>query len=138
MTTAVSSNPVNQPSPQMEAYFHQRSADLRQLGEALKSGDLTGAQQAYNAIVTLGQSGPFKGEPFAIAGREQDFQAIGQALQSGDLAGAQKSFSALETLLHSRRPVPPMTGGASSSSVGPDVVVSLSSTADNTPSTTGV
>jgi hypothetical protein len=81
---------------QLQAYRHQRLADLAQLGQALQSDDLNGAQQAFDALTALGQSGPYKSrQPFQRADRAQDFQAIGQALQSGDLAGAQSAFADL-------------------------------------------
>jgi len=81
---------------QLRAYRQQRLADLAQLGQALQSGDLAGAQSAFDALTALGQTGPNKnGQVFSRADRAQDFQAIGQALQSGDLAGAQSAFANL-------------------------------------------
>jgi hypothetical protein len=58
-TSAVSSTSLNQ---QLTQYFQTRQTDLQQLGQALRSGDLAGAQTAYNNITTLGQSGPFAGQ----------------------------------------------------------------------------
>jgi outer membrane protein assembly factor BamD (BamD/ComL family) len=86
---------------QMETYFHTRQKDLAQLGKDLQSGNMSAAQQDYNSIVSLGQSGPFQnGDPFYVAQRETDFNNIGQALQSGNLSAAQQAFSALrETFL---------------------------------------
>ena len=105
-TPAVTSASLHQ---QLEVFFHTRQSDLGKLGKSLQSGDMAGAQQAYNAIVALGQNGPFKnGDPFKVSQREQDFNAIGQALQSGDLAGAQHAFAALkETFMRQRDPVNP-------------------------------
>jgi hypothetical protein len=81
---------------QLQAYRQQRQADLAQLGQDLQAGDLNAAQQDFNTLTVLGQSGPYKnGQTFARADRAQDFQAIGQALQSGDLAGAQSAFANL-------------------------------------------
>jgi hypothetical protein len=81
---------------QLQAYRQQRQADLAQLGEDLKAGNLSAAQQDFNTLTTLGQSGPNKnGQTFARADREQDFQAIGQALENGDLASAQSAFTNL-------------------------------------------
>jgi hypothetical protein len=81
---------------QLRDFRQERKADVSQLGQALQSGDLTAAQQEYDALVQLGQNGPFKsGDPFQRADREKDFEAIGKALQSGDLAGAQQAFAAL-------------------------------------------
>ena len=92
-TQAVSNVSVVQES---QNFFHDRRTDLKQLGNALASGDLTAAQQAYDTMVALGQSSPFgNSEPFSRADRAQAFDAIGQALQAGDLAGAQAAFANL-------------------------------------------
>lgn len=141
-TAAVSSSSLYQ---QLQSYFQQRSSDLQQLGQALESGDLTSAQQEYQAIQSLGQSGPFaNGDPFRMSQREQDFEAIGQALQSGDLTAAQEAFAQLESTFHrtesssetaanpseATSPVPssasqPVSGTTSTSDVGPEVIVNL-------------
>jgi hypothetical protein len=124
-TSAVSSTPMNQ---QLQQYFQTRQSDLRQLGQALSSGDLAGAQTAYNKIVSLGQHGPFAGgNPFKINQREQDFAAIGQALQSGDLAGAKQAFSALRITFENPRPV-----STSPSTSGPEIVLNLSNNSGST------
>lgn len=94
-TSAVSSLSLHQ---KLDAYFGLRHRDLRQLGQALQSGDLAGAQQEYSAIQNLGQRGPFsKGQPFLNSDREQAFEAIGSALQSGDLAAARQAFQQLRS-----------------------------------------
>src|ERR1017187_417734 len=81
---------------ELQSFFSNRQTDLKQLGSALKSGNLSDAQQAYNTLVTLGQGGPSAdGEPFSKSSRAQAFETIGQALQSGDLAGAQAAFATL-------------------------------------------
>jgi hypothetical protein len=93
-TTAVSNTT---PTQQLQQYFQTRRSDLQQLGQALGSGNVAGAQTAYSKIVSLGQKGPFAGgNPFYLTQREQGFQAVGNALQSGDLAGAQQAFSTLK------------------------------------------
>jgi len=82
---------------QLQAYRQQRAADLAQLGQDLQGGDLKAAQQDFNTLTALGQTGPNKnGQTFQQANRAQSFQAIGQALQSGDLAGAQSAFASLQ------------------------------------------
>ncbi|HEV2401210.1 MAG TPA: hypothetical protein VGS27_30025 [Candidatus Sulfotelmatobacter sp.] len=92
-TAAVSSSSIYQ---EMRTYFQERSSDLQKLGQALKSGDLNAAQQEYQAIQQLGQSGPFaSGDPFKMSQREQAFEAVGKALQSGDLTSAQQAFQKL-------------------------------------------
>jgi hypothetical protein len=122
-TAAVSTSSIYQ---ELQTFFHARSSDLKQLGQALQSGDLAGAQQEFSAIQNLGQGGPFaNGNEFRSNQRQEDFNAIGQALQAGDLAGAQQAFAQLEsTFQHQHSTEPP-----------PSVVVNLSlaSTAAPTP-----
>ncbi len=102
-TAAVSGSSIYQ---ELQTFYQTRKADLQQLGQALQSGDLAGAQTAYNALITLGQSGPFSNsDPFRNSQREQDFTAIGTALQSGDLAGAQQAFTTLENTFRKQTPV---------------------------------
>ena len=122
-TAAVSSTSINQ---ELHQYFQTRQSDLKQLGQALSTGDLAGAQTAYNNIVALGQKGPFAGgNPFHLTAREQDFTNVGKALQSGDLAGAQQAFGALKATFHKQGQQldpPPSTPAAS----GPEIILNLS------------
>jgi hypothetical protein len=80
-------------TPQSQA--GQTKGLFEQLGKALQSGDLAGAQKVFTAIqqnapqgavsqVGQGSSGP---SPFA---------ALGRALQSGDLAGAQQAYAQIQ------------------------------------------
>src|SRR6266446_3898099 len=92
-TTAVSSLSIFQ---ELQSFYQNRQTDLKQLGSALQSGDLAGAQQAYSALAVLGEDEPFaNSEPFAKSSRAQAFNALGEALQAGDLARAQASFATL-------------------------------------------
>lgn len=130
-TAAVSSVPISQ---QLQQYFQTRSADLKQLGQALKNGNLAGAQTAFNNIVQLGQNGPAaNGNPFLISQREQDFAAIGTALQAGDLAGAQQAYATLrgsaEKQAQAQAPPP---ASSSPSSPGPEIVLNLTNTGTST------
>ena len=98
----VSSSSALNPS-HLQSLFQQRRSDFQQLSKALQSGDLAGAQAAFDALSNLGQnassstssstatSGPFRNSKLA-----QDFNNLGQALQSGDLAGAQQAFATLQ------------------------------------------
>ena len=122
-TAAISSSSIYQ---QVEQYFQTRQSDLQQLGQALGSGDLAGAQTAYNNIVQLGQSGPFaSGDPFSRAQREQDFSAIGQALQAGDLAGAQAAFSTLQSTFQRGAGTQAAPSASPASSSGPEIILNL-------------
>lgn len=131
MLTAAVSNLVH---PQLPGYFHQRGIDLQQLRQDLQSGNLTAAQQDFNAIQTLAQTGPFaNGNSFEVSQRQQDFAAVGQALQSGDLAAAQQALTQLWNTFPKHRldPLaPPTNTGASSASgsqasAGPEIIINL-------------
>jgi hypothetical protein len=127
MASAVSSASLFQTQ---QAYFQQRKTDLQQLGQALQSGDLAGAQQAYNAIVSLSQNGPAPGSaPFVKSDRQAAFAAIGQALQSGDLGGAQQAFAQLQNTFsfHHRLRAQDPTGGAAIVNISPSGNASSSS-----------
>jgi hypothetical protein len=113
-------------------YFSDRKNDLQQLGAALQSGDLAGAQQDFAQIQTLAANGPFaNGNAFAVTGRQQDFTAIGQALQSGDIAGAQQALAQLQSTF--------TNGGGGTTGplldAGPAVIINLT-TSGAAPTTT--
>jgi hypothetical protein len=80
---------------QSQSQWSQTKGLFEQLGKALQSGDLAGAQKVYAALqqnapqgtmsqVGQGSSGP---SPFA---------ALGRALQAGDLAGAQQAYTQIQ------------------------------------------
>src|SRR6266853_5389854 len=96
-TSAVSGTSISQ---DLHQYFQTRESDLKQLGLALRNGDLAGAQAAYSNIVSLGQTGSLgSGNSFYRASLQKDFSNVGRALQSGDLVGAQHQFAALRATL---------------------------------------
>ncbi|HEY1658720.1 MAG TPA: hypothetical protein VGG14_10270 [Candidatus Sulfotelmatobacter sp.] len=138
-TSAVSSSSLQQ---ELQSYFQARNSDVRQLGQALQSGNLSAAQTAYNNITSLGQNGPFaNGNSFRVPQREQDFEAIGQALQNGDLDGAQSAYSTLRASFDRGATTAASSGGAtqgtsgSSSDSGPEIVLNLSGASGSSSST---
>jgi hypothetical protein len=124
-TTAISSQSIFQ---ELQSFYQNRQADLTQLGSALQSGDLNGAQQAYSDLAALGQSGPFaNSEPFSKSSRAQAFETIGQDLQSGDLAGTQAAFATLTTR---------QSNSATTAQTTPATVVNLTTTQPSSGATT--
>jgi len=118
-------------------YLSERRPEVQQLKEALKSGDLSAAQQAYNNLVALGNQVLGKDNPFLRSDRALDFNAIGGALQNGDLAGARQAFAALQNSFVQK--VPPAASSAAppsativtlsnNSSPGPEIALSSSTT----------
>ena len=69
----------------------QFQTSFENLDNALQSGDLTAAQQAFS---TLLQGTPSNNNPQDNI--KSDFDALGKALNSGDMAAAKKAFSKLE------------------------------------------
>ena len=111
--------PAHRIFQELQTFYQTRQADLKQLGSALQSGDLNGAQQTYNALAALGQGGPFaNSEPSSTTSRGKDFEAIGQALQSGDWQERRQLFAALTGK---------QENAATSSQATPATVVNLNS-----------
>jgi hypothetical protein len=127
-TAPISSLAISQPattSPTtgktaFQEYLIARKSEVAELDQALKSGDLKAATQAYNDIVALGQKDLGRNNPYLLNNRGLDFNAIGGALQSGDIQGARNAFRALEKTFE-KKP------DATASTVPPDAVVNLSS-----------
>jgi len=65
---------------------------FRQLADAVQSGDLSTAQEAFTALT---QSNPNLLTTSSPLG--QDLNALGQALQSGDVTAAQQALQNLQT-----------------------------------------
>jgi hypothetical protein len=74
-----------------QARWQQQKDEFQKLGQDLKSGDLTQAQQDFVALSQNVQGA----QPFAASPLGQAFSALGQALKSGDLSGAQQDYSTI-------------------------------------------
>ncbi len=109
----------------LHAYFKERRPEVQQLKDALSSGDLNAAKQAYDNLVALGHNVLHKDNPFLRSDRALDFNAIGGALQNGDLAGALQAFAALQSTFGHK--LPP---AANPSSPVPATVVNLRNTSN--------
>lgn len=85
------------------------ASSFNTLGQALQSGDLNAAQQAFTSLL---QSVPSAGAPAAgSAGPDNsassagaDIVSLGQALQSGNLPAAQQAFASLQQAVQSHGP----------------------------------
>lgn len=118
-TTPASSSSTNS----WKAYIKERHSDVVALDQALQSGNLSAAEQAYNNLVALGNTLPGD-NPFVRSDRALDFNAIGGALANGNLAQAQQAFTTLRDSF--REKLPPIQNPPNSS---PDAVISLSGSA---------
>jgi hypothetical protein len=92
------------PSPEGEGRFtwqdtlKQLQQDLGNLGSALQSGDLSGAQSAFSALLqSIPASSPTQtSQQSGATGVQADLNALGQALQSGDMNAAQTAYTKLQ------------------------------------------
>ncbi|HUY03974.1 MAG TPA: hypothetical protein VMV33_11870 [Rhodocyclaceae bacterium] len=79
---------------------HQALQDFDQLFQAMQSGSLSGAQQAYSALQQLQPSAPTATTGSAAAATTgtvaTDWSSLGTALQSGSLSSAQSAFAKLQ------------------------------------------
>ncbi|MEW6449796.1 MAG: hypothetical protein AB1490_04035 [Pseudomonadota bacterium] len=89
--SGISSSSVG--SSQQASEQQQLRQELMQLARSINSGDLTGAQKAYDAL-SQSQTGSDSNNPLS-----QALGQIGQALQSGDLTGAQKALDGMKQAL---------------------------------------
>jgi hypothetical protein len=64
---------------------------IRQLFSAVETGDLSAAQQAYDALTQNSPAGTLQNSTIG-----RDVTAIGDALTSGDVSGAQQALSKLQ------------------------------------------
>ena len=118
----LTTSPIATSPKTFQAYLKERRPEVRELQDALKSGDLAGARKAYNELVALGQNYLGKDNPFLRRDRGLDFNAIGGALQRGDVDGARQAFAALERTFAKTEPPT-----AVAPAVSPDAVVRLGS-----------
>jgi len=103
--SSVSPSNSNYPVTNQNSY-DQSFQDLKAIGTALQSGDLTGAQSALTGFQQSlsGNSQASASSPFGKNTQaNKDYQALSSALQSGDQAGAQKAYASLQSDLKAAR-----------------------------------
>ena len=69
----------------------QRRTEFQQLTQALQSGNLSNAQQAFGALSKSTASSGIQSMQLT-----QDLNTLGLALQSGDLSGARDAYSSVQ------------------------------------------
>ncbi|HZL42464.1 MAG TPA: hypothetical protein VFD66_04215 [Verrucomicrobiae bacterium] len=104
MSVSGVSSATNSYLKQIQSQWQQQMQDIKTLGSALQSGNLTRAQNAFAAwgqdlqpntaatTDTTQQNAPFGANSQA----NSDFAALSTALQSGDISGAKQAFASLQ------------------------------------------
>ena len=90
VTSGVSSTQQGQ-----QSQWAQRKSLFDQLGKALQSGDLAGAQKAFTALQAISPQPP-PSQNAQGNSTQSPFAALATALQNGDLAGAQAAFAQIQ------------------------------------------
>jgi hypothetical protein len=78
----------------------QQRTEFRQLTQALQSGNLSSAQQAFGALTNNASNSGLLSVQLS-----QDFSKLGSALQSGNLAGARQAYSSIQQNVLSSPPM---------------------------------
>lgn len=132
---------------------NQMAQEWKDLESALKSGDLTSAKTAFQAIEKLHEqqvsqsgstasistsnsTGSTSASSNSTSNMDSAMAALGEALDSGDLSAAQSAFANAKAVMkNGPPPPPPQTSSSSSSSNNEDaVIVSLLSTLESSSS----
>jgi hypothetical protein len=98
--SAISSGSALNQAKNLPTTNQQQRAEFQQLTQALQSGNLTTAQQAFSALTNSAKSSGIQSLQLT-----QDLNALGSALQSGNLAGARNAYSAVQQNLQNSSPM---------------------------------
>jgi hypothetical protein len=89
-------NPINT----LQNANQQQRTDFQQLTQALQSGNLSSAQQAFSSMSSSASSSGLLSVQMM-----QDLSKLGSALQSGNLSSARQAYSSVQQNLQSSTPV---------------------------------
>src|SRR5271157_3537513 len=93
------SSALNQATSLQNSNQQQRN-EFQQLTQALQSGNLTSAQQAFGALTNSATSSGLLSVQLT-----QDLSKLGSALQSGNLTGARDAYSSVQQNLQNSNPM---------------------------------
>ncbi len=113
---------------QLSAVSNPLQQQLQQLGQTLKSGDLSGAQSDFAKLQKdfsqpSTSSGAAPGPTSASNAVNQAFNQLASDLQSGNLAAAQKDFSTVQQDIRNRGPISAPTHYSNDPRRGPTTAV---------------
>ena len=108
---------------------------LQSLQNTLASGDLNGAQSAFQTLQSLYQNAATVSGTSLSSQLSTDLTALGSALTTGDLSTAQSAFATLQSDLKSS-PSPSQTNETNAASQSLQLVDALLSTLNPSPSGT--
>jgi hypothetical protein len=90
---------LNQANP-LQSANQPQNTEFQQLTQALQTGNLSTAQQAFSALTSS-----TTGSGLQSVQLKQDLNALGSALQSGNLSGARNAYSSIQQSLQNSNPI---------------------------------
>jgi hypothetical protein len=93
------SSTLNQANP-LQSAKQPQSTEFQQLTQALQSGNLATAQQAFSALTNSTAGSGLKSLQLT-----HDLNAVGSALQSSNLTGARNAYSSVQQSLQNSNPI---------------------------------
>jgi hypothetical protein len=90
---------LNQANP-LQSSSQQQRTEFQQLTQALQSGNLASAQQAFSALTSTSANSGLLGVQL-----KQDLSKLGSALQSGNLSSARQAYSSVQQNLQNSNPM---------------------------------
>jgi hypothetical protein len=88
------SNPLTQANS-LQTTKQQQQSEFQQLRQALQSGNLANAQEAFSALTNSTTTSGVQSLQLT-----QDLSKLGSALQSGNLSSARQAYSSIQQNLH--------------------------------------
>lgn len=98
--SAISSSSALNQANILQSVNQQQRTEFQRLTQALQSGDLTNAQQAFSALTSSTTS-----SGLLSAQLMQDLSKLGSALQSGNLTSARQAYSSVQQILQNSSPM---------------------------------
>jgi hypothetical protein len=87
---------INYAAQSVQSRMQQARQDFQQLGQDLKSGNLSAAQSDFVALQKVGPQSNSSSSTHNSSSISQDFQQLSQDLQSGNTTAAQQDYSKVQ------------------------------------------
>jgi len=94
--TGISSSPFLNESWPVQSRFQQFQQDFQQLGQALRSGNLSAAQSDFAKLQQLNPQPASSAQTSSNNPVAQGFNTLAQDLQNGNLTAAQQQFATIQ------------------------------------------
>lgn len=98
--SAISSSNALMQANMLQSTNQQQRTEFQQLTQAIQSGNLSNAQQAFSALTNSATASGLQSVQLT-----EDLSKLGSALQSGSLSSARQAYSSVQQNLQNSNPV---------------------------------